>query len=92
MQTVLNRETGQPETTVVPLTAPEDLRPFLLTPIEWGATALAVGGGAFTLWAIYADRPRWERWSGLAFAVSGLMTAGATMWRHQQAKSALGLS
>lgn len=87
--TVTNPDTGESEINIEPVSEAEDLRPFLLTLPEWGATALALGGGAFTLWAIYAKRPKWERWGGVAFALSGVLSAGATMWRHQQAKAAL---
>ena len=72
-----------------PVSGAAELRPFLLTPVEWGATVLTLGGLGLTMWAEFGGHPRWTRWGGIALTVSGLVTAMATMNRHRQAKKVL---
>ncbi len=87
--TVTNPDTGDTTLQAVPVAQSEDPAMFLMGPIELTATGVALAGGLFSLWAWWAKRPALERWGGLAFTVSGVLTAGAAVWRHQQAKKAL---
>jgi hypothetical protein len=87
--TVTNPDTGNTTLKAVPVAESTDPSMFLMGPVELTATGVALAGGVFSLWAWWANRPALERWGGLAFTVSGLITAGAAMMRHQQAKKAI---